>query len=266
MVVIQISHTCVEVLLAMRAYALFNKNRRIAILFFFLITAEFANMGVSVSKMAADVSFETVCILVPVPRDTLSSGMIVPLTQTALVGTITFKSAVGVYAGWGNTPLVSLLIREGLATYLLAIVLFGFAAFWSLSDDVGATSLILWAVFSVIRTLVHIHNVDLRVLEFISFITSEAAEECHMEKRKTIGVEDILCAVALLGFEDYAETLKVRLAKTGARVSRASTAQGPHVFVPLAAPGRKLVASTLGADSWIGCMMFQTCAAVPTRI
>jgi nuclear transcription Y subunit beta len=51
------------------------------------------------------------------------------------------------------------------------------------------------------------------VSEFISFITSEAAEKCQMEKRKTIGGEDILTAMSTLGFENYAETLKIHLAK-----------------------------------------------------
>ena len=51
------------------------------------------------------------------------------------------------------------------------------------------------------------------VSEFISFITSEAAEKCQMEKRKTIGGEDILYAMVTLGFENYAETLKIHLAK-----------------------------------------------------
>jgi len=51
------------------------------------------------------------------------------------------------------------------------------------------------------------------VSEFISFITSEAAEKCQMEKRKTIGGEDILYAMITLGFEQYAETLKIHLAK-----------------------------------------------------
>ena len=51
------------------------------------------------------------------------------------------------------------------------------------------------------------------VSEFISFITSEAAEKCQMEKRKTIGGEDILSAMSTLGFENYAETLKIHLAK-----------------------------------------------------
>jgi nuclear transcription Y subunit beta len=51
------------------------------------------------------------------------------------------------------------------------------------------------------------------VSEFISFITSEAAERCLSEKRKTIGGEDILYAMGTLGFDNYAETLKIHLAK-----------------------------------------------------
>lgn len=51
------------------------------------------------------------------------------------------------------------------------------------------------------------------VSEFISFITSEAAEKCQLEKRKTIGGEDILYAMGTLGFDNYAEALKIHLAK-----------------------------------------------------
>lgn len=51
------------------------------------------------------------------------------------------------------------------------------------------------------------------VSEFISFITSEAAERCLLEKRKTIGGEDILHAMMTLGFDNYAEALKIHLAK-----------------------------------------------------
>ncbi|KAG6853260.1 Nuclear transcription factor Y subunit B-2 [Blastosporella zonata] len=51
------------------------------------------------------------------------------------------------------------------------------------------------------------------VSEFISFITSEAAEKCQLEKRKTIGGEDILYAMSTLGFENYTETLKIHLSK-----------------------------------------------------
>ncbi|KAK9759758.1 transcriptional activator hap3 [Basidiobolus ranarum] len=51
------------------------------------------------------------------------------------------------------------------------------------------------------------------VSEFISFITSEASDRCIQEKRKTINGEDILWAMQSLGFENYAEVLKIYLGK-----------------------------------------------------
>ncbi|SGZ53768.1 CIC11C00000002367 [Sungouiella intermedia] len=51
------------------------------------------------------------------------------------------------------------------------------------------------------------------VSEFISFITSQAIDRCTLEKRKTLNGEDILWAMFTLGFEHYAETLKIYLAK-----------------------------------------------------
>jgi nuclear transcription Y subunit beta len=47
--------------------------------------------------------------------------------------------------------------------------------------------------------------------EFISFITSEASDRCHQEKRKTINGEDILWAMQSLGFDPYIEPLKLYL-------------------------------------------------------
>ncbi|OCH84778.1 histone-fold-containing protein [Obba rivulosa] len=61
------------------------------------------------------------------------------------------------------------------------------------------------------------------VSEFISFITSESAEKCQMEKRKTIGGEDILYAMVTLGFDMYAETLKIHLAKLRQHQSTAAS-------------------------------------------
>lgn len=49
--------------------------------------------------------------------------------------------------------------------------------------------------------------------EFVSFITSEASDRCHQEKRKTINGEDILFAMSSLGFDNYVEPLKLYLQK-----------------------------------------------------
>jgi len=51
------------------------------------------------------------------------------------------------------------------------------------------------------------------VSEFISFITSEVSDKCQREKRKTSNGDDLLWAMAMLGFEEYIEPLKVYLQK-----------------------------------------------------
>ncbi|RQM06977.1 hypothetical protein DH86_00000136 [Scytalidium sp. 3C] len=42
---------------------------------------------------------------------------------------------------------------------------------------------------------------------------ANASEKCHQEKRKTVNGEDILFAMTSLGFENYAEALKIYLSK-----------------------------------------------------
>ncbi|KAL9384984.1 hypothetical protein Peur_021994 [Populus x canadensis] len=51
------------------------------------------------------------------------------------------------------------------------------------------------------------------VSEFISFVTGEASDKCHKEKRKTVNGDDICWALASLGFDDYSEPLKRYLYK-----------------------------------------------------
>ncbi|XP_022864432.1 nuclear transcription factor Y subunit B-5-like [Olea europaea var. sylvestris] len=51
------------------------------------------------------------------------------------------------------------------------------------------------------------------VSEFISFVTGEASDKCHKEKRKTVNGDDICWALGSLGFDDYAESLRRYLHK-----------------------------------------------------
>ncbi|GFZ02332.1 nuclear factor Y, subunit B8 [Actinidia rufa] len=78
------------------------------------------------------------------------------------------------------------------------------------------------------------------VSEFISFVTSEASDKCQREKRKTINGDDLLWAMATLGFEDYIDPLKVYLAqyregdtkgtaKGGEGSARKDVPSGPNV-------------------------------------
>ncbi|KAL7111268.1 hypothetical protein ACP275_05G077800 [Erythranthe tilingii] len=51
------------------------------------------------------------------------------------------------------------------------------------------------------------------ISEFISFITTEANRRCRHDYRTTVTPEDVLAAMASLGFDDYLESLTVFLNK-----------------------------------------------------
>lgn len=51
------------------------------------------------------------------------------------------------------------------------------------------------------------------IFEYVSDDVFIASEKCQQEKRKTVNGEDILFAMTSLGFENYAEALKIYLAK-----------------------------------------------------
>jgi len=64
------------------------------------------------------------------------------------------------------------------------------------------------------------------VSEFVSFVTSEAADRCQQEKRKTINGEDLLFAMSTLGFDSYVEPLKIFLSKYRDSLKSEKTALG----------------------------------------
>lgn len=72
------------------------------------------------------------------------------------------------------------------------------------------------------------------VSEFISFVTGEASDKCHKEKRKTVNGDDICWALATLGFDDYAEPLRRYLHKyrelegEKAHQNKPSCSEGDH--------------------------------------
>jgi len=51
------------------------------------------------------------------------------------------------------------------------------------------------------------------VSEFISFVTGEASDKCHKEKRKTVNGDDVCWAFDALGFDDYVDPMRRYLHK-----------------------------------------------------
>ncbi|CAA0832473.1 Nuclear transcription factor Y subunit B-9 [Striga hermonthica] len=67
------------------------------------------------------------------------------------------------------------------------------------------------------------------VSEFIGFVTSEANQRCHREYRKTVTPDDVLSAMATLGFSTYVQPLSVFLDRHRG-VHSQSPAHHAHTF------------------------------------
>uniref|UniRef100_A0ACD5XGF4 Uncharacterized protein n=1 Tax=Avena sativa TaxID=4498 RepID=A0ACD5XGF4_AVESA len=68
------------------------------------------------------------------------------------------------------------------------------------------------------------------VSEFISFVTGEASDKCHKEKRKTVNGDDVCWAFSALGFDDYVDPMRRYLLKfrelEGDRAAAAANSRG----------------------------------------
>ncbi|KIJ64951.1 hypothetical protein HYDPIDRAFT_111642 [Hydnomerulius pinastri MD-312] len=60
------------------------------------------------------------------------------------MGLITTKSVLAAQAGWGRTPLVSLLIREGIVVYLALLGLLAFALMACIRRDDRSILAVFW--------------------------------------------------------------------------------------------------------------------------
>ncbi|KAG5463749.1 MAG: histone-fold-containing protein [Olpidium bornovanus] len=83
------------------------------------------------------------------------------------------------------------------------------------------------------------------VSEFISFVTSEAADRCLQEKRKTINGDDVIWAMTTLGFENYAEAMKIYLNKYRERDSGSDQCENPVFGTAVQAARQEHLAATL---------------------
>ncbi|KAF9238318.1 hypothetical protein BU15DRAFT_75255 [Melanogaster broomeanus] len=121
-VVSQVSVSAVEVILAIRIFALFNKSYRIACLLAFVLTAEMLTMAVNNCYTIPKIRPSEACIVAELPEQVLGYSSVLLITQSVLVGLMIFKHTTVLRSGWGRTPLVSVLVRDGSVVYIIVLV------------------------------------------------------------------------------------------------------------------------------------------------
>ncbi|KAJ7909473.1 hypothetical protein B0H13DRAFT_1469236, partial [Mycena leptocephala] len=115
----------VDYILILRVFALYQTNRRIKIaigsLFFLELSAMLIGPGFSLSGIAFD--DEHLCIVTHFPKSFIIYGAAAVLFQTCLFGLTLVKFIGALRTGWGDVPLLVILVRDGTWAYLLAVVI-----------------------------------------------------------------------------------------------------------------------------------------------
>jgi len=114
--------TLLEFILASRVFALYNRSKRVALLLSFLILTEAAGM-LRMLSIRHTTQFNGTCLLIRGSKDHNYQSLLGFVVHCTLIGLTWFKYYVALKAGWGRTPLVSLVVRDGSTMYATVIVL-----------------------------------------------------------------------------------------------------------------------------------------------
>lgn len=142
----QVHVTAVEMVLAVRVYALFNRSRRIAFLVGFHILLQVTSSMVNVVYTIRAAKYHEYCIFSKPPLQLTYHGIIVLSTQITLMGLTLLKTVLARRSGWGRTPIVSLLLRDSSAVFVvisaLCLLTIGFCRL----NGEGAIVMLFWNV------------------------------------------------------------------------------------------------------------------------
>ncbi|THV06171.1 hypothetical protein K435DRAFT_773378 [Dendrothele bispora CBS 962.96] len=116
----------VQIILMVRVYALYDKNRYIAWMFSLLAVSECVTTVLNVIFTThRDLTLSNV--LGPAPRSFVYFGIIPSLTQLTILVLTLLQYRRAARGGWAKTPIIGLMIRDGTIAF---IVLFAMTAGW----------------------------------------------------------------------------------------------------------------------------------------
>ncbi|RXW18129.1 hypothetical protein EST38_g7729 [Candolleomyces aberdarensis] len=124
----------VDYILILRIFALYSRSRIIRYLVATLYLLELVTMSIGVGLAVPNLGYDDLCTLIDVP-DTFLIAAGAPIAfQTILFGLTAWRFLEAVKAGWGNVPIIQLLMRDGTWAFILLFAillgeafLYGFA-------------------------------------------------------------------------------------------------------------------------------------------
>ncbi|KAJ2924762.1 hypothetical protein H1R20_g12330, partial [Candolleomyces eurysporus] len=135
----------VDYILILRIFALYSRNRTIRYLVATLYLLELVTMSIGVGLAVPKLGYDDLCTLIDVP-DTFLIAAGAPIAfQTILFALTAWRFLEAVKAGWGNVPIIQLLMRDGTwAFILLFAILLGEAFLYGFAPEAYTDVLYGW--------------------------------------------------------------------------------------------------------------------------
>ncbi|KAJ7209685.1 hypothetical protein GGX14DRAFT_631518 [Mycena pura] len=130
----------VDYVLILRVYALYHNNKTLQKLVLVVFALEVSAMCIGLGLSFPGIQFDEICVVESISKLLLISGLTESQSRTAIIpnllfGLTVYKFIHAVRNGWSDTPLVSLIMRDGTwAFFMLFAILVGAASLYSLKN------------------------------------------------------------------------------------------------------------------------------------
>ncbi|KAF8269166.1 hypothetical protein EI94DRAFT_1682202 [Lactarius quietus] len=159
----QVLIATVESILIVRVHALYDRSRVVTSVLVLLFIVENIVMIVTLVGIVPEIGFDPICTVVHSPPRLLFFAVAFVSFETVLFFLTLFKFIVALRNGWGRTPVLFLLVRDGTWAFFLIFVTLCVNAGFYLGDGNSATSsiafpwLLSMEAFAGARLVLNLH-------------------------------------------------------------------------------------------------------------
>ncbi|KAI0032022.1 hypothetical protein K488DRAFT_19590, partial [Vararia minispora EC-137] len=132
----------VEIVLMIRVQALYLRSRCVTYTLYALFAAENVGMIVALVRVVPGVEFDSACVVTRSPFGLVYFAAAFGAFETILFGLTLAKFVSALYHGWGDTPVLALLVRDGTWAFFLvfAALVINAAFYLGASNALSATA------------------------------------------------------------------------------------------------------------------------------
>ncbi|KIM90263.1 hypothetical protein PILCRDRAFT_177324 [Piloderma croceum F 1598] len=138
----------IDIILMMRVYYLYNRKRWMGILLFSIFSTGHITQGISAVHAFSRLHYHPVCLVIRLPHSLVYYRFAVTITHLIILGLTAWKHVFALFGGWGSTPILSLMLRDG----ILMFVIIGFMSIFSMVRKGAFGNHIFWWFLSIVSS------------------------------------------------------------------------------------------------------------------